>query len=163
MTTGIPAAPDAALAGGVITDANWDEFGAIVVGAINHMIDGGEPGEIFGAVASKEAAAEMTKAWLEEHRGALVEGGVEFLTALVAQVALTEQPTQSAAEFEASLESMTDEQLTQLSELNAAQATALRKDVVDRRRALFASLIDLGGSLLRGAVATGLQAAIVRR
>lgn len=162
MTTGTPIPTEGALVlpGGVITEETWAEFSAIANGALGHMIDGGETPAFLGTAMSKDDALGYLTGWLDKHKSTLVEGGVDFLRALVNRFALVDEPEQSIEEFEAGLVSLTAEQLTVLSERLADEAEALKKDVVDRRRALVADALELGNVLLRGALATGVQAAL---
>jgi hypothetical protein len=146
--------------GGVITDATWESFEAVAIGALGHMIDGGEEPVLFGDAVSKDEAAELTKAWLDTHKATLVGGGVDFARSLVNRLALVDEPTQSDEEFEAGLVSLTTEQLVILAERLADRAEVLKQDVIDRRRVMVGEALELGNTLLRGALATGLQAAM---
>ncbi len=147
-------------AGGVITEATWDSFEAVAIGALGHMIDGGEEPVVFGDAVSKDEAVELTKAWLDTHKATLVGGGVDFARSLVNRLALVDEPTQSDEEFEAALVSLTTDQLVTLAEMLGDRAEALKRDVIDRRRVMVGEALELGNTLLRGALATGLQAAI---
>lgn len=160
--TPTPTASAVALPGGVITDETWDEFSAIATGALGHMVDGGETPAFLGTPMSKEEAVDHLTDWLDKHKSTLVEGGVGFLRAIVNRFALVDEPQQSIEEFEAALLSLTDEQLTVLSEQLADEAEALKKSVVDRRREMVADLLETANVLLRGALGTGVQAALAR-
>lgn len=160
MTNGTVTMETIALPGGVITDETWEEFTNIATGALGHMVDGGETPAFLGTAMSKDEAIDHLKGWLDKHKGTLVEGGVDFLKAIVNRFALVDEPQQSIEEFEAGLVSMTDEQLTALSEQAADRAEFLKKDVIDRRREMIADAMTLANVLIRGALASGVQAAV---
>jgi len=82
---------------------------------------------------------------------------VDFLAGLVRKIAIGEEE-QPIEEFDAALAALTDEQLVAMNELEADAVEALKKDVIDRRRALVADILATGKELLRGAIATGLHA-----
>jgi len=149
-----------ALPGGVINEETWDAFADITTAALAYMVDGGEIPAFLGQPMTKDQAINHLKGWLQIHKETLVEGGVEFLRSLVNGFALVDEPQQSIEEFEAGLVSLTTEQLVVLAEQLADRAEALKQDVVDRRRELVADALAVGGVLLRGALSTGLTAAL---
>jgi hypothetical protein len=164
MTDEIPTGTEEAVAlpGGVINEETWDAFADITTAALGYMVEGGEIPAFLGQPMTKDEAINHLKGWLQIHKDTLVEGGVEFLRSLVNGFALVDEPQQSIEEFEAGLASLSAEQLVVLSEQLADRAETLKQDVVDRRRLLVADGLALGNVLLRGALATGLTAALSR-
>lgn len=142
---------------GLLSGEKFDEFGKLAKAALVHMIEKGETPAFVGKPMTAEEAVTYLRTWLDDNKVTLAEGGLDFLTALAKQIAVGDEE-QPIEEFEAGLRSMTDEQLVVLSEMEAAEVERLKRDVIDRRRALLASLLETGRELLRGAVATGLNA-----
>ena len=145
---------------GILSGDEFDGFTDATKAALTHMIDHGEVPEFVGAPMTRKEAMTFLDEWLGRNQGTLVEGGVDYLAALVRRLVVSDEPEQPIEEFEAALASFTDEQLVAMTEADAAEMEALKRDVIDRRRAMVADLLDVGKTLLRGAIATGLHAAM---
>lgn len=145
---------------GLLSGERFDEFASSAKAALVHMIEHGEVPEFVGAAMTREEALAYLEEWLARNQGTLAEGGIDFLTSLARRLVVGDEPEQPIEEFEAALGSFTDEQLVALNEAEADQVEALKRDVIDRRRAMVADLLETGKQLLRGAIASGLHAAV---
>lgn len=145
---------------GLLSGDTFDGFVEAAKAALRHVVEQGEVPEFLGEPMSGDDALNYLEGWLDRNKGTLVEGGVDYLSALARRLVIAEEPEQTIEEFEASLASFTDEQLVAMTEADAAEVEACKIDVIDRRRALLADLLETGKTLLRGAVATGLRAAL---
>ena len=148
------------LPAGVITEENWAAFVGVTKSALSHMIAEGEVPAFLGEPMTEEEAVGYLETWLEAHKLTLAEASVDFLASLVKRYAVGDEPDETADEFEASLASLSLEQLTAISEAEAGTVASLKADVIDRRRQLVADGLEVGKTLLRGAVATGLHSLI---
>lgn len=145
---------------GLITPDKYDEFADLSKAALLHMIEQGEVPEFAGEPMTKDAAVAYLEGWLDRNKGTLVEGGVDYLAALARKIVVGDEPDEPIEEFEASLASFTPEQLTAMTEAEAAEVEAMKRDVIDRRRELLADLLETGKQLLRGAISSGLHAMV---
>lgn len=148
------------LPAGLLTAEKWDGFVEATRAALVHMVEQGEVPEFVGEPMTGDQALEYLEGWLDRNKSTLVEGSVDFLGALGRRLAVGDGPDEPIEEFESKLVSMTDEQLVELNKAEANEIEALKKDVVDRRRQLVADLLETGKQLLRGAVSSGLHAAM---
>jgi len=142
---------------GLLTAEKFDNFTTLTKGALAHLMETGEVPAFLGEPMSSHQAMTYLEEWLARNQVTLAEGGVDFLAGLVRKIAIGEEE-QPIEEFDAALAALTDEQLVAMNELEADAVEALKKDVIDRRRALVADILATGKELLRGAIATGLHA-----
>lgn len=145
---------------GILSGDQFDGLTMASKTALVHMIEHGEVPGFIGKAMTAEEAVTYLEGWLDRNKVTLLEGGVDYLAALVRRIAISDEPEQPIEEFEAALASFTDEQLVAMTEADADEAEALRRDVIDRRRAMLADLLEVGKVLLRGAIASGLHAAM---
>lgn len=143
---------------GFLDAERWDGLVALSKGALVHMIENGETPEFIGEPMTAEQAVSYLEEFLDRNKATLAEAGVDFLAGLARKIAVADGPDEPIEEFEARLGALTDEQLAVLNEAEADAVTALKADVIDRRRKLVADLLETGKTLLRGAIATGLNA-----
>lgn len=145
---------------GILSGDQFDALTGASKAALIHMVEHGEVPEFVGRPMKAEEAVTYLEGWLDRNKATLVEGGVDYLAALARRLVVSDEPEQPIEEFEAALVSFTDEQLVAMTEADAAEAEAFRRDVIDRRRAMLADLLEVGKVLLRGAIASGLHAAM---
>lgn len=147
-------------AGGVISDENLGEVVHVATAALKHVIAQGETPEFKGRPMKVETAVAYLRDFLGEQRLALIQGSSGFLEATARRIVQADGPDVPIEEFEASLAELSDLQLTELSELNAEDADAITKGIVDARREFLGALLATGRVLLRGAIASGLTAVL---
>ena len=145
---------------GILTGAQFDGFTEASKAALVHMVENGEVPEFVGRPMEADEAVTYLEGWLDRNKATLIEGGVDFLAALARRLVVSDEPDEPIEEFEAALASFSDEQLVAMTEAGAAEVEALKRDVIDRRRAMLADLLDVGKVLLRGAIASGLHAIV---
>lgn len=150
----------ALISGGIISEESWDGFVSLSRAALLHMVEHGEVPEFVGEPMTTDQAVAFLEDWLQENKLTLIEGGFDFLAGLARSIAIGDEPEQPIEEFEDAIKSLTDEQLTAISEGEADQIEAAKVDVIDRRREMVASLLATGRVLLRGALASALYAAL---
>jgi hypothetical protein len=144
--------------GGVVTEDNLRTVLSVSMEALNHVIAQGEVAEFKGRPMKAETAVRFLRDFVSDHRAALIQGSSGFLESLARRIVQADGPDVPIEEFEAQLASLSDVQLTELSELEADTAASIVAGIVDKRRELLAALLGVGKVLLRGAIATGLTA-----
>jgi hypothetical protein len=143
--------------GGILTEERFDALADVSRAALLHMIERGEVPAFVGKPMTAEKAEEYLRSWLGRNKVTLMEGGFDYLAGLARKIAVGDEE-QPIEEFEASLASLTDDQIVAMNALEADRVAEMKRDVIDRRRELLADLLAVGRELLRGAVATGLHA-----
>lgn len=103
-----------------------------------------------------EAAIEELDAFFEQHRGALVGAGVDYVFAL-ARAAIADTPIEEITAHAAPLE---EGALVHDAEAEASAIAAERLRVVEGRRELLVAVRALSGRVLQGALSAALMAAL---
>ena len=143
---------------GFLDAARWAELGELSEAALRHMILGGEIVELEGSALTTDQAVDALREFLARNEPALRRSGEDFLGDLARRLVQGDEPDVPLEEFEAKLGSLTDEQLVAVNAGEADEVEAMKREVIDQRRALVADALATGKQLLRGAVASGLLA-----
>ena len=140
-----------------LTEARFDQLTEISRAALEHLITTGDLPDGADPIDAEAVKLEL-EALLRDHKVALMNGTVGFLSGLAKKAAFgDDEPVET---FEARIQDLEPEQLAELMNLEADALETARREIIDGRRELVAAVMATGAVLLRGALSSGLTALV---